>query len=474
MKFSVPSWALLLAMLSYGTRSAAQPQGRSYTVCVVIESGFTMLHDGQVATPEEVRSDAQLRGFDVDSRRLALAGLNYTVRVLSSYGEVEVRTRNGECDVGWAQFFQLSSRKLCAPDPVTCRELDDAAVADAMDEGSPESWTPYRCCARYGPNVFPFEINAMYVARDHRVDFFGSFFAMVESAFFVNFMCFSFLLGCIFSHIVWFAERHPNTEQFPVGYLDGIDDSFWWAAATFSTVGYGDKAPITPAGRLFSVIWMIIGVTLCSILSGHMATSFYAQQNAEAEFEISTVNDLAGRRVCGYSATFRSWYLPSSVPYTAVIRDNVAECGALMQAGAVDVTVMEAPMMNYWMRTDPWAMSVSLELSPALAAVPMGVVYSASSQSELGPLLDYKLLELSETAAWRDMQSRWFGQTIEDSDDGQEQVDWRLLAPSLALLGVYILGVLNQSRVRRENPCFTCHQGVAASKGVAASANANA
>ena len=125
-----------------------------------------------------------------------------------------------------------------------------------------------------------------------------------------------------------------------------------------------------------------------------------------------------------------------------------------MEMGEVDVTVMEAPMMNFWMRTDPWAVSANLELSPALATVPMGIVYS--TQTDLGPLLDYRLLELFETATVRDMQSRWFGETLGNDGSKQEQVDWRLLGPSLGMLGIYVAGVLKQSMSRRENPCLTC------------------
>src|SRR4051794_16044314 len=40
------------------------------------------------------------------------------------------------------------------------------------------------------------------------------------------------------------------------GFLDGV----WWAIVTASTVGYGDIAPSTIAGRLIAVLLMLSGV----------------------------------------------------------------------------------------------------------------------------------------------------------------------------------------------------------------------
>ena len=186
--------------------------GNNVTICVVVESGFTMLRD-ETASPDKVRGDLELKGLDVETRVLSLRGFDYTVRVLPSYGEVEVRTRSGECDVGWAHFFQLSSRISCAPNTETCRDLDAATAA-----GTVESWEPYRCCARYGPNLFPFDVVAMSHAHDGGGGgFFVSFLAMIRSAFFVNLICFTFLVGAIFSNPN--PDSNPNSD--PVTYPYG-------------------------------------------------------------------------------------------------------------------------------------------------------------------------------------------------------------------------------------------------------------
>jgi hypothetical protein len=49
-------------------------------------------------------------------------------------------------------------------------------------------------------------------------------------------------------------EKDENPVQFPPIYLDGIDDAIWWSCTTVTTVGYGDKYPITNLGRLFALL----------------------------------------------------------------------------------------------------------------------------------------------------------------------------------------------------------------------------
>ena len=75
----------------------------------------------------------------------------------------------------------------------------------------------------------------------------------------VNLLIFSIT---VVAHLVWYLEREDNSEQFPPRYLDGIDDAIWWATTTITTVGYGDKFPITSKGRVIGLIWMLFGLII--------------------------------------------------------------------------------------------------------------------------------------------------------------------------------------------------------------------
>ena len=50
--------------------------------------------------------------------------------------------------------------------------------------------------------------------------------------------------------------------------------ALWWAAATVTTVGYGDIAPITAAGRGLGVILMVVGIGIFGIFTANVAAFF--------------------------------------------------------------------------------------------------------------------------------------------------------------------------------------------------------
>ena len=73
--------------------------------------------------------------------------------------------------------------------------------------------------------------------------------------------------------LVWLFERHANPEHFNPRALRGIPDGLWWAAVTLTTVGYGDKAPRTRAGRVIGVIWMFAAVVLIALFTAQVTSS---------------------------------------------------------------------------------------------------------------------------------------------------------------------------------------------------------
>lgn len=79
----------------------------------------------------------------------------------------------------------------------------------------------------------------------------------------------------------------------PDASITNASDALWWVFVTITTVGYGDRYPVTNAGRGVAVLVMIAGVGLFGTLSGFLANQFLAppaprKQEASAEELAST------------------------------------------------------------------------------------------------------------------------------------------------------------------------------------------
>ncbi len=78
-------------------------------------------------------------------------------------------------------------------------------------------------------------------------------------------------------------------------------DALWWGIVTIATVGYGDKYPVTGAGRVIGVIVIVVGVGLFSALTSFLAQWFIRaravddepQSNVSPEWrELSALSEL--------------------------------------------------------------------------------------------------------------------------------------------------------------------------------------
>jgi len=67
------------------------------------------------------------------------------------------------------------------------------------------------------------------------------------------------------------------------------DDAVWWAFATITTVGYGDRFPVTTEGRLIAAVLMTAGVGLFGAFSAALAAWFLAPEDEATDEEIAAL-----------------------------------------------------------------------------------------------------------------------------------------------------------------------------------------
>ena len=76
----------------------------------------------------------------------------------------------------------------------------------------------------------------------------------------------AFLMVLFSSVTILQVETAPNSN------IKTAEDALWWSYTTLTTVGYGDKYPITTEGRLIAAVLMTTGVALCGTFAGYIAS----------------------------------------------------------------------------------------------------------------------------------------------------------------------------------------------------------
>jgi voltage-gated potassium channel len=71
------------------------------------------------------------------------------------------------------------------------------------------------------------------------------------------------------------VETQPNSN------IKSAEDALWWSYVTITTVGYGDKYPVTSEGRLIAAVLMTAGVGLFGVFTGFLASWFVADKQKE-------------------------------------------------------------------------------------------------------------------------------------------------------------------------------------------------
>ena len=58
-------------------------------------------------------------------------------------------------------------------------------------------------------------------------------------------------------------------------------DAIWWTYVTITTVGYGDRYPVTAAGRIIGILVMTTGVGIFATFAGYIANKLLYSKNKD-------------------------------------------------------------------------------------------------------------------------------------------------------------------------------------------------
>ncbi|KXJ28035.1 Protein sidekick-2 [Exaiptasia diaphana] len=86
-------------------------------------------------------------------------------------------------------------------------------------------------------------------------------------------LIFLLLLMYVFGVVFWIAESRSNSEQFPTDFRRGVLEGLWFSFVSMTTVGYGDRTPVTILAKLVTIIWTVVGLVMLSIFMGVVTSS---------------------------------------------------------------------------------------------------------------------------------------------------------------------------------------------------------
>lgn len=82
----------------------------------------------------------------------------------------------------------------------------------------------------------------------------------------------------IIASLGYMFEHEAQPEKF-----ENIPQSIYWAAITLASVGYGDISPLTPSGRVMTVLAAMIGIGIFALPAAILSSSFIDQMHRDRE-----------------------------------------------------------------------------------------------------------------------------------------------------------------------------------------------
>lgn len=199
----------------------------------------------------------------------------------------------------------------------------------------------------------------------------------------------------------WLLEHKVNPSHFAPEPRHGIGSGVWMALVTATTVGYGDKAPVSFWGRVLAGMWMLTTTLTVSSFTAWVATNLTVW-SLQSPF-VERPSQLEDKRVAVVADT-------SSESFGRHFTSRLVKCHdfmeglKLLEEGKVDVVVYDYSVISFHLGHHP-DLGVRVATS-AYAVNNFGFALPKNSQ-ELSRV-NVALLRLKENGTLRDIRHEWF------------------------------------------------------------------
>ncbi|MGB5606099.1 MAG: transporter substrate-binding domain-containing protein [Gammaproteobacteria bacterium] len=200
--------------------------------------------------------------------------------------------------------------------------------------------------------------------------------------------------------LLWLVEHRRNPGQFGGSAAEGIGNGFWWSAVTMTTVGYGDKAPVTATGRVLATIWMFVSVITISSFTAAIASSLTLNQLSTV---VRGVNDLDRVRCVTVAGSTGEQFLQKRGIRTLPVA-TAGEGLDLLRAGDADALVYDEPLLRYLLK----------DAAPGIEILPQSIerqyyAFGLKPGFAQREILNRTLLEDTGDSEWQETLNRYLG-----------------------------------------------------------------
>lgn len=290
--------------------------------------------------------------------------------------------------------------------PFTFKEMDLRGLIDGVANGSLDVAVAALTVTKEREQLFdfshPYHVTGLGIAIALRNK--SPWLAVLKrffSAKFLGIMASLIFLLLALSFLIWWFEHKRNPQQFGSSLSEGISSGFWWSVVTMTTVGYGDKSPITSGGRIVAIIWMFIAIV---IISSFTATITSTLTVSKLESPVHGPNDLP-RAIIGTVAntTSEEYLRDRRLSFTSF--EKATEGLRSLVEGKIEAFVYDEPILRYLVNKD-FKGDLAV-LDSTFERQYYGIALAQSSP--LRESINYVLLEKIEAMAWQDTLYKYLG-----------------------------------------------------------------
>uniref|UniRef100_A0A6I8PGS4 Potassium voltage-gated channel subfamily Q member 5 n=1 Tax=Ornithorhynchus anatinus TaxID=9258 RepID=A0A6I8PGS4_ORNAN len=197
---------------------------------------------------------------------IVVFGLEFIIRIWSAGCCCRYR--------GWQGRLRFARKPFCVIDTIVL--IASIAVVSAKTQGNIFATSALR------------SLRFLQILRMVRMDRRGGTWKLLGSVVYahskelITAWYIGFLVLIFSSFLVYLVEKDAN-KQFST-----YADALWWGTITLTTIGYGDKTPLTWLGRLLSAGFALLGISFFALPAGILGSGFalkVQEQHRQKHFE---------------------------------------------------------------------------------------------------------------------------------------------------------------------------------------------